>query len=270
MKAAILCLLVASALAGCGSNKSVVADNNSSDAKYDNYIASPTIDGKIEDWNPSAFTFQSSLRIFYAVANDTSNIYIAIRFQERSQQMKFLRGGMEIWLDDADKKKQKTGVRFPIPEINTEMPSGQAREGLEEEIRRKAKEGAVELELIGFKESFNGRQSIYSQAQVKAVFDWDTKGVLYYELAIPFTSLPHGFEGSVKNISIGLLLKPLVIPGGNGGAPGGRPPGSSGGFPGGGRPPGGRPPGGGGMDSDQMLKLTQEEKIWITYSIVRK
>jgi hypothetical protein len=255
----------------CGSSKETSSSPQKPEEKYYSRILTPVIDGKMNEWGDTLL-YDNSTKCIYSIANDASALYICIKATERLQQMKIIQGGMQIWIDGKVKKNKSIGIKFPIGGGTMQMSSSaRNKEPDTREIRQQARSQMLTMELTGFKDGLNGAQSIYSNAQVKPVIEWDNKDNLVYELAIPFTAFDETFAANLNNISIGIFINGLKIPEGmGGGMPAGGPPG---GMPSGGGPPGGmRPAGGsGGMpDQTQMENMSKENFFWTKYSITKK
>lgn len=256
-------------LESCGSSKKTGSSSGTSEDKYYSRLLTPVIDGKMNEWGETLL-FDNSTKCIYAIANDDSALYIVIKAMERSQQMKIVQGGMEIWIDDMAKKKKSTGVKFPVGGGSMSMPTGRTSGGGQDskEMRQQMKLKMLTMELKGFKEGLNGPQSVSSNVQVKPVIDWDDKDNMIYEVVIPFAALDETVRAKLTHISIGIFIKGLKMEQGpGGGMPGGGMPG--GGRPGGG-PPGGMRPGGGGMpDQSQMENISKDNSFWTKYTIAK-
>jgi hypothetical protein len=251
----------------CIGQKDTITSSVETKGKFFSRSLTPVIDGKMNDWGDTLLNFDNSTKCIYSIANDGINLYIAIKAADRLQQMKMIQGGMEIFIDDKVKKKQSIGVKFPIGGGSMQMPTDRTREPDPMEMRKQLRQQMLFMELKGFKDEINGKQSIYSDVQVKPAIDWDDKDNLVYELAIPFSALPENATANLSNISIGVFIYGLTMPEGMGaGMPGGGPPAGM-------SPPAGgmRPPGGGSMpDRNQMENMTKESSFWTKYTIYKK
>src|ERR1700761_3968520 len=58
--------------------------------------ANITIDGDPKEWGDSLPYYNKDKQINYALANDQDNIYMAIRINDRSQQIRVLRAGLTL------------------------------------------------------------------------------------------------------------------------------------------------------------------------------
>lgn len=277
----LLSLMFASILIiSCGGSKTATgtteANSKPTGENYTTNKLTPTIDGQITEWADSLFTYDNTAKIRYAVANDASNIYVAIISLDRMQQMKMVNGGTEIWIDSKVKKNKSLGVKYPIGGEEMKMPertSGQQQPN-PEQMKIEVRSKMIRMELLGFKTDFNGQQSIYSPSQVNPVIDWNKQGDMVYEIAIPYNALQEEDAANIKNISVGIIIKGMQMPNmSGGGMPGGGMPGGGmpgGGAPGGGRPPGGGMPGGGSRpDMSQMENMSKENTIWTKYTVVK-
>ena len=263
-------------LESCSSSKKASSSSGSSEDKFYSRRLTPVIDGKMNEWG-DALLFDNSTKCIYAIANDDTALYIVIKAADRTQQMKIVQGGMEIWIDDKAKKKKSIGVKFPLGGGSMSMPagrtnsSGQDSKEIRQLMRQQMKLKMLREELTGFKEGFNGSYDVYSNVRVKPVIDWDDNDNMVYELVIPFATLDETVRANLNNISIGIFIKGLKMEEGSGGGmPAGGPPG--GGMRGGGGPPGGgmRPGGGGGMpDRGQMGDMSKDNSFWTKYTIAK-
>jgi hypothetical protein len=233
--------------------------------KYYSRYLTPVIDGKMTEWGDT-LSYDNSTKCIYTVANDNTALYILIKATDRFQQIKMIQGGMQIWIDDKVKKNKSLGVKFPVGGGDLAMPTDRTGGQDPKEMRQQMKLKLLRMELTGFKEGFNGPQSIYSTVQVKPVIDWDDKENMIYELAIPFAALEESVRTDLNNISIGVFINGLKMEQ----APGGEMPGGSrvGGRPGGG-PPGSTRPGADRRmpDQNQMENMSKEESFWTKYTI---
>lgn len=273
MKAAFITTVVGSfiLIASCGGSKKTSSSSGASEDKFHSRYLTPVIDGKMTEWGEELL-YDNTTKFIYAVSNDATAIYIAIKAADRAQQMKIVQGGMEIWLDDKAKKKKSIGVKFPLGGGDMAMPAarntGNAPDPNERRLQMKLK--MLKMELTGFKEDINGLHDIYSNVQVKPVIDWDDQDNMIYEVAIPFAALDETAGANLNTISIGIFIKGVRMEQGGGGMPGGGRPAGGGPPPGGGGPPGGMRGGGGGMpDRSEMENMSKDNSFWTKYTIAK-
>src|ERR1700749_3139099 len=76
--------------------------------------ANITIDGDPKEWGDSLPYYNKDKQINYALANDHDNIYMAIRINDRSQQIRVLRAGLTLSIDTKGRKKETFSITFPV------------------------------------------------------------------------------------------------------------------------------------------------------------
>lgn len=102
----ITLLLISSLLAtSCRSNKHFL--------KTAQTTSEITIDGSSEEWMASGSILVEN-RIRYAVRNSSTHIYVLIEADSQQDIMEITRAGLNIWWNNAGKKKKKQGIRFPM------------------------------------------------------------------------------------------------------------------------------------------------------------
>jgi hypothetical protein len=173
------------------------------------------IDGKANEWPDSLFFLNPDAKIRYAVVNDSNNLYLCFKVFDDGQQMKMLRGGMEVWIDPAGKKSQQCGILFPLS--TTLNPGGKM--GMHSDDPNAVKQAklmfilqAKDMELKGFRNEVNGMFSnIAGRSGVKAVLKLDSTNILIYEAVIPFTDFKADLFVS-NPLSVGFIIKGLERP----------------------------------------------------------
>jgi len=220
------------------------------------------IDGNIADCRTPFTLYDSSTRIFFKIANDSTNIYLSFKVSDKFEQMKVLKSGMVVSLTSKGDKKRKASVSYPLadgndesaPEVQPQLTKKQDVKKLRDEVKLKKSL----LELKGFT-SENGLVSVDSNSFVHVGIDWDDKEVMYYDITIPFTEF-FGDKFVAGDLMSNLMLK-VKVNAMKGSNPAGsnRPQGiPEGGMKGGGMRPGGGMGPGGGSGSIKMDRGTQE------------
>jgi len=173
------------------------------------------IDGKANEWPDSLFFLNPDAKIRYAVVNDSNNLYLCLKVFDDNQQMKMLRGGMEVWIDPAGKKSQSCGILYPLS--TTLNPGGKM--GLRTDDPNAMKQAklmfllqAKDLELTGFRDGINGMFSnVAGKSGVKAVLKLDSTNILIYEAVIPLADFKTDLNVS-NPLSVGFIIKGLERP----------------------------------------------------------
>ncbi|MEI6900361.1 MAG: hypothetical protein WCL00_10825 [Bacteroidota bacterium] len=175
------------------------------------YLKGAAIDGKAEEWPANQFHFNKDADVTYATGNDSTIFYTCIKIHSQEQQMKFFKGGFEIWFNVVGKKKKTTSLRFPLPNSFPQQTrySSMTTNGKPDlkKIRLMILLQLNQVELSGFRDEFNGLQNNKkNKAGIVAVVDWDSTGNLVYECKIPFVVFKEKVDESVP-LMIGMILK---------------------------------------------------------------
>lgn len=233
------------------------------------------IDAKLNEWGDTFQAYNKATDVFYTIANDDNNLYIVIKSADQTNNNKILGGGIDITINTAGKKKEKDAfvIGFPVVDIATLRsqimqgmramrggggPPGGGGPGGPQPLdsaaiaglRKKAISAAKQIKLLGFtKDVPDTLISIYNEYSIKAAADFDNKGCLIIEMAMPLKYLHLSGRSAdfAYNIKLNGIQINAIFPGASammGGGGGGGFGGGGGGFGGGG---GGMPGGGGGM-----------------------
>jgi hypothetical protein len=225
------------------------------------------VDGDAEEWL-DAFVYLEKEKLGFGVQNDSSALYLCVRFDEALQRQA-LRLGFIIWLDASGKNKKTFGVRFPLGMRNYDQNFRPEAAEFSETGDARFAAMLRELEIIGPEKDARNRVPAFNVFGISAAAA-QTEDELVCELSIPLKIAPGqsyalpaalgqtlslGFElGEVNRES---MRERTSREGGlRRGPPGG-------GFPGGG-PPGGDRPGhgfGGGRPSG-MEPMPGGFKVW--------
>lgn len=244
--------------------------------------ATVKIDGKLTEWGATLSAYNKNVKLWYTIANDEKNIYLAIKSTDLDNNNKILAGGISFTLNTDDKKKSKNAFIITFPIINrsgvrTGRGGGGGRRGggfgkddTQDTAAIAAQQKQTlatskEISAIGFAAITDTLISIYNEYSIKAVASVDNKGVLVYELAIPIKLLNIAagsqkelaynikLNGLTLNVGMNISAGNLSISGGGGGFGNG---GGGGGF-GGGR----------GSDVSDMMSPTD---FWGKYTLAIK
>ena len=210
------------------------------------------VDGSDREWQ-GAFTYLEKEKIAYAIKNDTSHLYLCVKFENETQRQA-LRFGFTIWLDPNGKGKRELGIRFPIgmqyyDAKGTAMAPGAMPSA--EATRQRAATMLREIDILESDRNIRNRLQARNAEGVRFAAS-DSSYELSFELQIPLHSTfdqPYALEAKIdQDFSLGFEMgefdrkKMQERMQGGGSWGGGRPPsGGSGRQPGGGM--GARPPG---------------------------
>ena len=268
MKSLIFSAILLGAVAGCARLPVYQAE----------YVSNPQNIGDPQHYDKKG-------KIKYDVYNDDKNVYVSIKTLDYYAQVKILKFGLTLWLDEKGKKKKEKGIVFPM-ESGFQKPT-QSQGG--QRMMPGGKESLLQLHsmyelsdknilLIGF-DGKDSKRELYPKREtydISATITFDSlNNALNYLAVIPIDKIISKDDND-KTFSIGLesgFLDMGNMPGP--GMRGGMRPGGMGGGMGGGMPGGGMPGGGmggrggmkGGMPGGHSMAtmrtaLTTPVKVW--------
>ncbi len=201
------------------------------------------VDGKLTEWNDTFQSLNKATQLYYTLSNDDKNLYLVIKSANNNSGNKLVAGGLTLTINPAGKKNDNDAavITFPIanraslsslvtPTVRQEGYAGRPQEGpdpaLVAEVHRTAIEAAKEIKQKGIKEIKDSVISIYNEHGFKGLINYDVKGNLTYELAVPlkYLHLTDGaaFAYNIKLNGIGgenLNSLPSPLAGGGSGLP---------------------------------------------------
>lgn len=201
------------------------------------------VDGKLTEWNDSFQAMNKATQLYYTVSNDDKNLYLVIRSVNQNSGNKLVAGGLTLTINAAGKKSDNNAavIIFPTaniaslsslvtPAVRQEGYAGRPKEELDPalvaEVHRTSIEAAKEIKLKGVKEIKDSLISIYNEHGFKGLINYDAKGNLTYELAVPlkYLNLTDGvaLAYNIKLNGIGggsLNALPAPLAGGGSGLP---------------------------------------------------
>src|SRR3954468_1252554 len=65
-----------------------------------------TVDGDLKDWGDSLRYFNQDKQIHYSLANSKDTLYMAIRVNDRTEQIRLLNAGLTLSIDTRGRKKE--------------------------------------------------------------------------------------------------------------------------------------------------------------------
>lgn len=243
--------------------------------------AGMVIDGDIKKWGDSLRFYNAEKKINYALANDKDNLYMAIKINDRLDQIKILRAGLTFSIDPKGKKKDASGITFPLtvqgsaPLTTIKENTGEITEQEREDLMRERLTTLRGIKVEGFKDIEGDMITTSNTYGIQTAINYDQNGALICEAAIPLKFFhvddPAKNEWAF-NFKINGITRPRATtqdgeqperPGGRGGGMGGM---------GGGR--GGRGGRGGGsrgqsLHSADTGEMGKSEDFWEKFYLAR-
>ena len=182
------------------------------------------IDGNAIDWEQPFRYYDSKSKLQYNVVNDASYIYICLKTADPATQMKIVRAGMDIWLDTSGKKKEVSGIHFPLrgdAKLETgpqdpDMPSPQHHE--RPEVKRLKRDFATtmrEFRPQGLRSIPNDFTPMDNKYGIQLAVGWDKDDILTYELKLPFSTFFHDVltgSDTLKQITLLVRVNGMEVP----------------------------------------------------------
>ena len=201
------------------------------------YIRGLSVDGNPADWPESMFYDNNDAKVLYAVANDSSHMFICIQVMDMSEQMNLVHGGLTIWVDPKGKKKETCAVKYffqpvksetdnatraetvlppaqgnnPSPNSHANVMQGGSRQLQHGFSKPKPRKFTGTIESSGFVKEYNIEKTAEnSDNGFSGALAYDTTGVLIFEAMIPLSAFPVDPRHS-KCLSMGFQLNKISI-----------------------------------------------------------
>ena len=181
--------------------------------------ANVAIDGSLADWGDSLRYRNTEKNISYTFANDKENLYAVIRIDDRLEQARVLNAGITLSIDTRGKKKESFGITFPLRYPGSPAATfidhldngGDVTKQERDELMRERITTLRSIRMTGFKDIENEMITTSNTYGIKAAINYDAKGNLVYEAAIPLKFFHDDDIGKNEwafNIKINGLQKP--------------------------------------------------------------
>lgn len=250
------------------------------------------VDGNISEWKADQFEVDKETHVAYAIDHDSNNLYLAVKTADQRTQMKMMMQGMYLYIDKKGKRKEGTGIEFPVKRESGggfgqrggggrgrgDEQNGSPQAPGQKEMRERLAATMIILKTFGFEDQEDRQQLILAENGVNVAFDWDDANNFYIEYQVPIRFIGNQASLNGKPLGIGWKINGMeapAAPGGDGrtivsqeivGVPAGSSPGRGGSSSGGGR--------GGGVNRAGSVDFNassdsrfREQNIWTKYVI---
>jgi len=170
------------------------------------------IDGKATEWNNQLQAHNSATNIFYTLANDDENLYLAVQAINARIIEKILDVGITLTINNAgnksDKAKENISISYPaindrythsilvnagdkanwsgLPSYAYQLPTTLTRTDSTVAVANKLfNTNSKNIKVLGCKNLPDTLISIYNEYNIKAVAEFSNNGVYTYELVVP-------------------------------------------------------------------------------------
>lgn len=179
------------------------------------------INGNASEWNLPLKNYDNQTNLFFAIKNDSNNLYLCFQSKDEMNQAKIISSGMKIILSDKINGKHKSSISFPLALKHAAKPAAYTDDPLAPRQTRHASFLASDtmMEVRGFTNT-NGTISIHNDSGIRAAVGFDSANTLTYELAIPLKELfgnTYDLKDITKDISLNVIINAMSDHSANGG-----------------------------------------------------
>jgi len=151
------------------------------------------IDGDTREWGDSLRYYNTEYHINYSLANTGDTLYMALRLNDRRDQIRMLRAGLTLSIDPKGKKKESFSITFPLnvqgasvlANVNNDDASSEVSQQDREELMRERLTTLRGIKVSGFKDIEDEMITTSNTYGIQTAVNYDQNGDLVCEAAIP-------------------------------------------------------------------------------------
>jgi len=155
--------------------------------------ANIAIDGEIKEWGDSLRYYNTEKHINYSLSNSKDTLYMAIRFNDRLDEMRILHAGLTLSIDPKGKKKETFSITFPlnvqgnapVADMNKDEAPGEVTQQERDELVRERLTTLRGIKVSGFKDVEDEMITTSNTYGFQTAVNYDQNGYLVCEAAIP-------------------------------------------------------------------------------------
>jgi hypothetical protein len=150
-----------------------------------NWAEGRVVDAELSDWGATLSKSHSGQELHYELANDQSNIYVAIRIVDMQRQIQAVTRGVSFMINTEGRRRPGSSVIFPVVDrigFRAKMAQDQ-EEALE--IRSAALASVRSIGVADFDQLPNGQISMSNDFGIEAVASIDEDDALVIEISVP-------------------------------------------------------------------------------------
>lgn len=179
-----------------------------------------TVDGDLKDWGDSLRYYNQEKKFYYSLANSKDTLYMAIRINDRSEQIRILHAGLTLSIDPKGHKKEAFTVTFPLSITNeatwqalqAQQDTGKLTEDARDQEMKAKLTKLSQIRVTGFKDVESDMITAANTYGFKNAIDFDKDGNLVYELAIPL-ALFHADDPAKTEWAFNFKINGITRPG---------------------------------------------------------
>ena len=170
------------------------------------------IDGQAQEWGDTLSYYNAENKIRYTISNDKDKLYLVVKVKDPVQESNILIGGLTFNVDTKGKKRTSFVTTFPS---NGDAPlpfvTKAGNEPLEQKALRAKYAKLKKIAVSGYREINEDYITTSNTYGIQVAMDYDDKGYLVYEEAIPL-ELFHAGDLSKSEWSFNIKLNGLEKP----------------------------------------------------------
>ncbi|WP_423148679.1 hypothetical protein [Rubrolithibacter danxiaensis] len=159
------------------------------------------IDGNFSEWNDSLRVYNPEANITYAVGNNDSTFYLAVKTADPQMIRKILTFGFSFSINKEGKKKPEITVTYPYIDrvampVAAKRPAGPPDFNKLNKLQLAKVKGVI---VKGLKELPDGNIALKNEYGIQATATIDDKNIFRYELSVPlqYLNLEASFDGTL-------------------------------------------------------------------------
>ena len=172
----LVCLLLRGTSLYAQKNEKEISQNHYANGRM-------VVDGQVNEWPEPAWRFNKASLLSFALANDDTTLYIAIKTAEKTHIRRILMNGLQLSFNASGKRKGVQSIS-----LATLRPAGRTSKDPTTWI--KAELAAIkEIRVWGFNQILDGGLALNNEFGIRARASMGDEGELFYEYALPMKLL---------------------------------------------------------------------------------
>ncbi len=159
------------------------------------------IDGEASEWNNPLRFYDAETKLFFAFANDSTNLYLCFQSNDKRNQVKIHMAGMKVYIITKGKEKHKGCIIYPLVDPKENFAREELNEEVEPDIERLKNTFLLQntnMLTSGFANQ-NGNYPIHDSVGIHSYLNWNEKNIMTYEIAIPLKEI-YGNNYTAKDL----------------------------------------------------------------------
>lgn len=154
------------------------------------WAAAHQTDGELNEWSEAIWQFHKNSQISYALANNDSTLFIAIKTADKTQLRQLFADGIRLYFNAMGKKKAQQGLHFLQMRGMGRMngtPQTQQKDAFQ--ALRAAVANIREIRVSGFDQILDGPIALQNDYGIRAAAALNAQGELSLEYSLPMKLL---------------------------------------------------------------------------------